>query len=261
MSFGNNYNNYNNHWIFVNDRYFGRNDIQRYYSYNNDYNRILRNSNVINNTYVDNRYHSTYISGPDRGEVQRVTGRRVNSYSFQENNTPGQDLRNGQFRTYRPQITKTSDNKQQPSPSCVTNLQDVRRPSERNSYNLKNSNTERIQQQNTDNQQNAGSQQNGRSRRNTINQRNAINQQNTIDRQNEINRQNTINQRNAVDQKNTVDRQNEINRQNNTERQNAVDQQNTRKDEREIKQRNAKRIRKSEDPWASKSEADIRNRF
>jgi hypothetical protein len=217
MSFGNNYNTYNNHWIFVNDRYFGRNDIHRYYAYKNENDRIFRNSNVINNTYVDNRYQTTYISGPDRVEVQRVTGRRVNSYAIQEKNTPSQDLRNGQFRTYRPQIIKTSDNKQQPSPSNVTNLQDVRRPSERNSYNLQNSNTERTQQQNTGNPQNAGSQQNVR-RRNTINQRNAVNQQNTGDRQNEIN------------------------------------QQNVRKDERAVQQRNAKKIRKSEIPGESKSE-------
>jgi hypothetical protein len=184
MSFGNDYNNYNNHWIFVNDRYFGRNDIYRYYANQNDYDRIFRNSNVINNTYVDNRYQTTYVSGPDRAEVQRVTGRRVSSYAFQENNMPGQDLRNGQYRTYRPQIMKTNDNEQRPSPSRVTNLQDVRRPSERNSYNLQNGNRGRAQQQNAVNRQNAGNRQNNADRQDAVDQRNVRNNERAVQHQN-----------------------------------------------------------------------------
>lgn len=133
MSFGSNYNNYSNHWILVNERYFGRKNINRYYASQNDYDMLFSNSTVINNTYVDNTRLTMYVSGPTRSDVRGVTGRRVSSYTIRENNVPGQSLSNGQFSIYRPQLTKNNDNEQRSAPSMITNLQDVRRPSERNS--------------------------------------------------------------------------------------------------------------------------------
>ncbi len=40
-NYGSYYNNYGNRWIFVNDRYFGRNNINHYYASPNDYDRLL----------------------------------------------------------------------------------------------------------------------------------------------------------------------------------------------------------------------------
>jgi hypothetical protein len=245
MSFGNGYNNYNNRWIFVNDRYFGRRDINRYYANRNDYERIYRGSNIINNTYDDSRRQTRYVSGPDRADVQRVTGRRISSYTIQENNTPGQNLRNGQFHTYRPQVIKNNDSQQRPTPTRVTNLQDIRPPSERNTANLNKKNPVQVQQQNTVNRQNAATkqndvnQQNAVNRRNTIKQQDAVKQQNAIKQQEALKQQNAVKQQEVVNQQNAVKRQNEVNQQNAVKQQEAVNQQNAVKQQNEVNQQNA----------------------
>jgi len=119
MSFGNNYNNYNHHWTFVNDRYFGRNDLNRYYVNQNDHERIFRNSTIINNTYNDNRRQIKYVSGPERTEVRKVTGRNISPVTFQENSVPGQKVQNGVFRTYRPDVRSNKGDQKPPSPARV----------------------------------------------------------------------------------------------------------------------------------------------
>jgi hypothetical protein len=201
MSFGSNYNNYSNHWIFVNDRYFGRNNINHYYASQNDYDRLIRNSTVINNTYVDNSSQTTYVSGPTRSDVRGVTGRRVSSYAIQENNVPGQSLNNGQFRIYRPQVMKNNDNEQRSIPSMITNLQDVRRPSERNSPS---------QQGNI----------------NTIGSTRQEQQQDAINRQNAVNRQNDVNQQNIKNNERVLQQQN-VKKTNNERREQSVNTVNT----------------------------------
>jgi hypothetical protein len=134
-SFGRGYNNQNDHWTFVSDRYIDRSDINRYYVNRTDQDRIIRSSSVINNTYVDRGRNATYISGPARDDVQKVTGRRVTPVTIQENNKPGQDLSNGQLRIYRPQVIKNNNQAQRPAPSRIVNLKDVKSPSERNATN------------------------------------------------------------------------------------------------------------------------------
>jgi hypothetical protein len=198
MSFGNNYNNYSNHWIFVNERYFGRNNINRYYASQNDYDMLFSNSSVINNTYVDNSRHTTYVSGPTKSDVRGVTGRRVSTYAIQENNVPGQSVSNGQLRIYRPQVMQNNDNERRSAPSVITNLNDVRRPSEINSP---------PQQGNI----------------NTYGNRRQEQQQDAI------NRQNTVDQQNAADQENAVKRQNDVNQQNKRNNERVLQQQNVEK--------------------------------
>src|SRR5665647_1032655 len=53
LSFGREYNSRNDHWIFVRDRDIERPDIYRYNVNNDEHDRIIRNSSVINRTYVD----------------------------------------------------------------------------------------------------------------------------------------------------------------------------------------------------------------
>ena len=134
-SFGRAYNSHYDHWIFVRDRDIDRTDINRYYVNRTEHERIVKNSTVINKTYVDNRRHTTYISGPASEDVQKVTGRKINHVVVQENTKPGQELSNGQLRIYRPQVNRNNDKGQKPAPSRITNLKDVKRPAERNVTN------------------------------------------------------------------------------------------------------------------------------
>jgi hypothetical protein len=130
-TFGRAYDIHDDHWIFVKDRDIDRSDINHYYVSRADQDRIVRHSSVINNTYVDSRRHTTYVAGPSRSDIQKVTGRKFNPVAIQEYNKPGQALSNGHFQIYRPAVVKTSSKEKQPVPSRVTNLKDVTQASER----------------------------------------------------------------------------------------------------------------------------------
>jgi len=134
-SFGRSYNGHHDHWMFVRDRDIDRSNINHYFINRTDRHRILQNSTVINKTHIDNRRHATYISGPARENVQKVTGRRINPVTIRENNKPGQVLRNGQLQIYRPVVKQMNNKERKPAPSKIANLNDVKRSSVRNTTN------------------------------------------------------------------------------------------------------------------------------
>jgi hypothetical protein len=119
MSFGMDYNSHYDHWNFVSYRNFGRSDMNRYYVNRDDHERIIRNSTVINNTYIDNSRHSTYVTGPSRDDVQRASGRKVRPVSIQESSIPEQKVSNGNLHIYRPQVTRSSSAVNQPKNETV----------------------------------------------------------------------------------------------------------------------------------------------
>ena len=132
LSFGRRYDRDRDYWMFVRDRDLQRRDIGRYYVSRNDHDRIIRNSTVISKTYVDSRRHATYVSGPDRADVQRISGKRVNPVSIRDNNRPGQNMNNGELRIYRPQMRNSTDRDKRPAPKQVTRPENVRQPNVRN---------------------------------------------------------------------------------------------------------------------------------
>ncbi|MES2139992.1 MAG: DUF6600 domain-containing protein [Bacteroidota bacterium] len=122
-------------WVFVPNNYMGQDDINHYYGPRKNNQMYIDNSTVINNTYVDNRTRTTYISGPGREDVQKATGGSVKSVEIIENSKPGQSLENDQFKIYRPVISK-SENKDE-RPSKVTDKKDIKPMSERKSIEPK----------------------------------------------------------------------------------------------------------------------------
>jgi hypothetical protein len=130
-TFGRAYDVHDDHWIFVKDRDIDRADINHYYINRTDQDRVVRHSSVINNTYIDSRRHTTYVTGPAREDIQKITGRKLNPANVQEYNKPGQDLSNGHLQIYRPVVMKTNDKEKKPAPSTITNLKDVKQVSER----------------------------------------------------------------------------------------------------------------------------------
>jgi hypothetical protein len=143
LSFGRRYDNYNDHWIFVRDRDLDRADINHYYVSRTVQDRIGRRSSVINNTYRDSRRNETYVTGPARSDFQKASGRQVNPLTIQEYNRPGQDLGNGHFNIYRPEVRKNNDNGQKYAPARIIDLKDVKRGSERNVNNRQNLNNDK----------------------------------------------------------------------------------------------------------------------
>jgi hypothetical protein len=130
-TFGRAYDVHDDHWIFVKDRDIDRADINHYYISRTDQDRVVRHSSVINNTYIDSRRHTTYVTGPASADIQKITGRKLNSAAIQEYNKPGQDLSNGHLQIYRPVVMKNNDKEMKPAPSRITNLKDVKQASER----------------------------------------------------------------------------------------------------------------------------------
>jgi len=134
-SFGRPYDSNNDHWMFVRDRDFERPDINRYYVNRTDHDRIIRSSNVIRTTHIDNSRHSTYVTGPAQADLQRVTGRQIKPVAIRENSKPGQQLTNGQLQMYRPQMNKNNNSDHKVAPVNITNIKDVKRPSDRSGTN------------------------------------------------------------------------------------------------------------------------------
>jgi len=135
IGFGRAYSRTNDHWMFVRDRDFERPEINRYFVNRTDHDRIVRNSRVIRTTYVDNSRHTTYVTGPARADVQRYTGRQINRVSIHENSRPGQRMNNGRLEMYRPLVNKNNSTVRKAAPERITNLRDVKRPSERTGAN------------------------------------------------------------------------------------------------------------------------------
>lgn len=120
------YDRYHDHWCFVRERDFGRRNISRYYVNRSDHERIIGNSRIIDRTYTDKKRRTTYVYGPDRESVQRVTGTRISPFNIKETNKPGQEIRKRDLQIYRPRINRNSDTRDV-VPSRVIKQDDVKR--------------------------------------------------------------------------------------------------------------------------------------
>ena len=96
------------HWVFVKDRDIDRPDINRYYVNHSNNVTIIKNSTIIQNTYVDKSRNVTYNAGPDKADVQKVKGKPVKPVAVQDNPTPGEKLDKGQLKIYRPEVEKNN---------------------------------------------------------------------------------------------------------------------------------------------------------
>ena len=135
MSIDGTYNSQNDHWMFVNNRDIERTDINIYYVNRTDQDRILRNSTVIHNTYIDHSRHSTYVTGPSRSQVQRFTGRTITPVIIKENNKPGKEINNGQLRIYRPQVVTNNSVGKKAIPSHISTINELKKTPSGNSSN------------------------------------------------------------------------------------------------------------------------------
>jgi hypothetical protein len=137
LAFGGGYHERNEHWNFVRDRDLTRSDIGHHYVNRSEQTTIINNSTVIVNTRKDNRRNATYIAGPDRDDVQRVTQTKVRPVAVRDSDRPGQHLSNDEVQIYRPQVQKKSGNGPDPAPSRVMRLNDVKPAPEKNTESRK----------------------------------------------------------------------------------------------------------------------------
>ncbi|HTS43817.1 MAG TPA: DUF6600 domain-containing protein [Puia sp.] len=136
-----NYNPPANYWCFVPHQYIANPHINNYYVNETKNVTIINNTTVINNvtynkeeinnTTVNNNYRNVYRGGPDPREVERYTGSTVRTVPIRENNRPGEQMNNGQYAIYRPQVNTSSQQSSggattRMAPSRVESLHDIR---------------------------------------------------------------------------------------------------------------------------------------
>ncbi|MGA2297442.1 MAG: DUF6600 domain-containing protein [FCB group bacterium] len=107
-------------WVFVEDRYIGDPHINRHFIGPERNPGIINRSTVIGNTYVDKRNHVSYIAGPNRTDVERVTANRITPVAIHENNSPGQKYNNGHLWIYKPDMQNSKINSTTPSTGNIS---------------------------------------------------------------------------------------------------------------------------------------------
>lgn len=127
-----------NRWNFVRDSDLGKRDLHRYYINRGNYNSIINNTSVINNTHNDTRRNATYIAGPTEESIQRATGRSIEKVRIQDNRRPGTKLADDELRIYRPRVRNTSDSNT--APAKVATKEEVKPVRERGTATSRNIN-------------------------------------------------------------------------------------------------------------------------
>ena len=114
-------------WVFVRDVDIVRPDVRRYYVNRTENVTIIKKTTVIKNTYVDRSRNITYVAGPDKNEVQKVTGKPVKPVAIEESNKPEQKVNNDKLVIYKPQVKKEDNSGKKPAPPKVVALKDVKK--------------------------------------------------------------------------------------------------------------------------------------
>lgn len=97
-----------NYWVFVPKRRFVSRNIYNYYAPRRNVYKIYNQTTVINNTYVYN--NNTYVSGPARRDVERVTRKSVPVYQVSTSDRPGRtSVGRNNLQVYQPAVRRTAD--------------------------------------------------------------------------------------------------------------------------------------------------------
>ena len=100
-----------NYWVFVPKRRFVSRNIYNYYVPRRNVYKIYNQTTVINNTYVYN--NNTYVSGPARRDVERVTRRSVPVYQVRTSDKPGRtSVGSDNLQVYQPAMRRTADSEE-----------------------------------------------------------------------------------------------------------------------------------------------------
>lgn len=98
-----------NYWVFVPKRRLISRNIYNYYVLRRNVVNIYNQTTIINNTYVYN--NQTYVSGPARREVERVTRRSVPVYQVNNSERAGRtSVSRNSLQVYQPAVRRIADN-------------------------------------------------------------------------------------------------------------------------------------------------------
>lgn len=126
ISFGRDYREDDERYVFVRDRDFDREDVYNRYEPRTNNTTIIRNTTIINNTYVDNSRHVTYVAGPERDDVQKRTGKAVQPVKVRDSDKPGENVNKKELAIYRPQVQRITESSDRPAPKSVAAPKDIK---------------------------------------------------------------------------------------------------------------------------------------
>ena len=117
---------HSNHWRFVPQRRFRHRHFYNYYVPSRNVVSIYNRTTIINNTYVYN--NRTYVSGPARRDVERVTRTAVPVYQVNNSPRPGRSSvgNNRTLNVYRPEIDNSRTANAQARPSRALTADEYR---------------------------------------------------------------------------------------------------------------------------------------
>jgi len=115
-----------NRWCYVRNQDFGRSDISSHYESRSNNASLMSKSTPIRNTYADNSRHTTYAAGPTRADVQKTTGKPVQSMKISDGGKSGGKEGGGALAMYRPQVQNSSAGATKPAPKSVIASKDVK---------------------------------------------------------------------------------------------------------------------------------------
>lgn len=114
-------------WNFLDEHHMGDRDGYRYYAPRENNVTIIKNSTIINNTYVDNSTHNTYIIGPRRADVERSTNTRIQPVAIRESSKPVQALDHNALTLYKPAtISKATVANRAPAPAHIVSANQIK---------------------------------------------------------------------------------------------------------------------------------------
>jgi hypothetical protein len=125
------YNVPTNNWRFVRNMDFGRIDMVNYYVSPSDNGTIIINSRVINNFKEDKTRNVRYNGGPDRNELEQRVGKKFEPVPVTDGIRPGENIGDGRYQIYKPLVQQNTAKGNQPAPSRVTNVKDLKPAAER----------------------------------------------------------------------------------------------------------------------------------
>lgn len=116
------------HWCFVHERDFGQPNIVNHVVSRTENNTIINHTTIVNNTVVNHSTNQRYAAGPPPTDVQRATGRTVNTVAVHDAPKPGRTAASGNaVEVYRPRVEHTAAaNGHKPAPTKVAEMKDVK---------------------------------------------------------------------------------------------------------------------------------------
>lgn len=112
-------------WVFVPQNRFMYPNVYRYHAHQKHYGRIYNNTTIINNTVVYN--NNTYVAGPNRKEIERVTRKVVPVYQVNNSNSAGRNsLNRNSLEVYRPEVQASSSRNDSARPSRILTTEEVK---------------------------------------------------------------------------------------------------------------------------------------